>query len=282
MTRLLADIERHLERVRTIEAASISDAALDLAHHEAMLVALFERAESRGKKAGGLWLDLEEWLDGNLEELVEPLHWELLAVFGRSLDAPTRQSLIDWELASGSGLTDLGMVSPPSKSMQTWLQKRESDLYDLYGIADGWPLSKDRDFPWRIVPRYCERIGLVAVRPEAPQLRMPGHMWLRLRGLDRLRWLLALEAEHAVGDDDPWRASDEQANCIIRNAGRSLGPVLMEDVARADHPNGSATRSARSGVRSTPPSSHATSRVRASRSNRGSIDSTISSRPRHA
>lgn len=48
MTQLLDSIERHLERVRAIEAASISDAGVgpDLAHHEATLVALFERAET--------------------------------------------------------------------------------------------------------------------------------------------------------------------------------------------------------------------------------------------
>jgi signal transduction histidine kinase len=239
MTQLLDSIERHLERVRTIEAASIPDAGVgpDLAHHEATLVALFERAEAAGKKEPALWVDLlGAYLDGLLEQLVEFIYWDLLAVFGANLDASMRQRLIDWALAQDSGLADLSVVPPPSKSMQTWLERRETEFED---VGRGWPTRNDNDFPWRIVSRYCERIGLVTARPEAPRLRMPGQIWLRLRGLDRLRWLLALEAEYAVSDDDPWRASNEQAAGIIRNAGRLLAPVLMDEVVQADLPNGS-------------------------------------------
>ncbi|WP_181197867.1 ATP-binding protein [Enhygromyxa salina] len=44
----------------------------------------------------------------------------------------------------------------------------------------------------------------------------------RLRGIDRLRWLLALELEQAVGDDDPWCLSAAQLATLIRSAGHTF------------------------------------------------------------
>ncbi|HVH97479.1 MAG TPA: hypothetical protein VM869_02170, partial [Enhygromyxa sp.] len=150
MTQLLASIERHLDRVRAIEAASIPDtgAGPDLAHHEATLVALFERAEARGKKPHPV--DLQQWLDGELDLIVEPLHWDLLATFREKFDASTRQQLIDWALAQDSGLAELSTVSAPSEPMQKWMLRREPDLDD---VGRGWPLHAESDFPWRIVSR---------------------------------------------------------------------------------------------------------------------------------
>src|SRR5690242_6886048 len=101
MTRMLENIERHLECVRTIEAAAIRDAAVapDHRHHEAALIAMFEAAEAGGVEITTLSVNLGDWLDRYLAPLVDELHWGLLASFGDQLAQPARQQLIDWTIA---------------------------------------------------------------------------------------------------------------------------------------------------------------------------------------
>lgn len=209
---MLENIEQHLERVRTIADAGLPNASVgpDHRHHEAALIAVFEAAEARGVELDTLAVNLGDWLNRYLEPLVDELHWGLLASFGGQLDATARRQLIDQTIAQKSGLGEFSKYPPPSHTMRLWLEHlTERDL----AAQRAW-------YPWQVASRYCQRLGLVTAPPESPQLRMPGHTWLRLRGLDRLRWLLALEAAHAVGDDDPWCASTAQFAGILRNVGR--------------------------------------------------------------
>lgn len=220
MSWMLTSIERHLERVRLIESANLTDAGVgpDLVHHEAMLVRLFERAETMAvddKTQRRLSYALHDHLRRDVEWWVEELHWGMLAGFGAELDAAARRNLIDWMLAVECQLDELTEVPAPSSSRQIWLER----LLETASRRDEW---QGDNHPWRIVPRYCERLGLVTSRPHAPRLRLPGHTWLRLRGPDRLRWLLALESEQAVGDTDPWLASTAQRLLILANAGRTF------------------------------------------------------------
>lgn len=220
MSWMLTSIERHLERVRVIEAANIPDAGVgpDLVHHEAMLVRLFERAESEAKDDRArrrLTKTLDDHLRCDVERWVEDLHWGMLAGFGAELDSATRRGLIDWMLAVKCQLEDLAEVTAPSSSRQIWLER----LLETAGRRDDWHPDS---YPWQIVPRYCERLGLVTSRPHVPRMRLPGQTWLRLRGLDRLRWVLALESEQAVGDTDPWLASAAQRLIIHSNTNRTF------------------------------------------------------------
>jgi signal transduction histidine kinase len=212
MTRMLENIERHLERVRTIADAGIPDAGVgpDHPHHQASLIALFEAAETNNVAIDALSVNLGDWLDRYLEPLVDELHWGLLAGFGGQFDAHARRQFIDWTIARKSGLADFSKHPAPSLTMQSWLE--HAVARDL-ATPPAWQ-------PWQLASRYCGRLGLVSSPPEPPRLRMPGQTWLRLRGLDRLRWLLALEAVQAVGDDDPWCASTAQFAGILRNIGR--------------------------------------------------------------
>jgi signal transduction histidine kinase len=240
MTEMLESIEQHLECIRAIAAASIPDAAApDLRYHEASLIAAYDRAEASGKAKQPLALDLTTWLedDGHqLESLVEGLHWRLLASFGSNLDRQTRRRLIDWELTTVSLGEDFAEGPSPSKAMRSWLEESDTSIDTYYtNWITRWP--KDASVPPLQIPsRYCERIGLVSARPESPRLRMPGITWLRLRGLDRLRWLLALEAVQAVGDSDPWCASSAQIAGFLRNVGRPIGYTLSTSFAQRDHP----------------------------------------------
>jgi signal transduction histidine kinase len=212
MTRMLESIEQHLERVRTIAAAPIPDAGAgpDHKHHEAALIAMFEAAEASGVELVALDVNLTDWLNRYLEPLVDELHWGLLASFGAQLDAQARRQLIDWTVARKSGLSSFATHASPSQAMRLWLEH----------LTEQNNATKHAWYPWQVVSRYCQRLGLVTSPPERPRLRMPGYTWLRLRGLDRLRWLMALEATQAVGDDDPWCASAAQLTGIIRNVGR--------------------------------------------------------------
>ena len=212
MTRMLDDIERHLECIRTIETAAVQDAATgpDHRHHQAVLIAMFEAAEAASLELDTLSVNLADWLDRYLEPLVDELHWGLLASFGGQLDAAARRQLIDWTIAQKAGLHEFADLPQPSQTMRAWLEHliaRDDE------VVRAW-------HPWQVTSRYCQRLGLVTSAPESPRLRMPGHTWLRLRGLDRLRWLLALESVGAVGDDDPWCVSSAQFAAILGNVGR--------------------------------------------------------------
>lgn len=239
MIRMLEHIERHLERVRSIEAAKVVNAGNgpDLAHHERELLAAFERAEASGEHTTkwiesclATWLDEERGVD--LGYNVEELHWELLAGFGDQFDADARKRLIDWVLIDVASFGKLD-EQPPSRPMQIWLERLSERLLNERLLGHERERGATYMGPWQVVSRYCERLGLVSMRPAAPRLRLPGRTWLRLNGLDRLHWLMALEIERASGETDPWFASASQWAKIVRNAGL---PVIK--IAHADLPEG--------------------------------------------
>jgi signal transduction histidine kinase len=205
MAKLLAEIERHLRRVQRIASTQVVDADVwpDLARHEAHLIATYDEPEMSLR-------DLQDqWGPHQLERFVDELHWALLVGFGGMLTGEERAKLID--VAISLRRSDFEYERPHT-------DPREARVAQL--VLDIGPTSTD--YPWQITSRYCERLGLVGERPHSPQLLIAGEAWLRLRGVDRLRWLLALEGECALGDDDPWCIGPSQVNTLIRDVGRTF------------------------------------------------------------
>jgi len=54
------------------------------------------------------------------------------------------------------------------------------------------------------VTTYCDRLALTTGMDAAAELAPAGSTLLRLRGMDRLRWLLAVETSIATSSSDPW------------------------------------------------------------------------------
>jgi signal transduction histidine kinase len=220
--RFLDSIERHLQRVQVIQSSRVIEPEVgpDFAAHESTLLAAHDRARTVDARRQR-YLDEQferTWSGRRLEHFVDEMHWTLLAGVEGQLDSAARARLIDSAVLSVSGLEALDADAPSGVR-----GVRLTNLVDqVQTEVDGW----SSNHPWQIVSRYCERLDLVRTRHTPPRLRMRGQTWLRLRGIDRLRWLLALEFEQAVGDDDPWCVSPAQVAVIVRHAGRSY---LVDD-----------------------------------------------------
>ncbi len=223
MPRLVEEIEAHLDRVRVIEDLAREDAKLepDVRHHERTLVEAFERARQQTERARRrLEREYSErWSQFKVRHFVEELDWELLG--DAEIDAEQRKRMIDGALLLAAGLEYVD-PAPFQGVRRAWLA-------ELGERVSRRVRARSSSYGWENVPRYCERHGLVSARSEGPRVRMPGLIWLRLKGVDRLRWLLALEREHAIGDDDPWSASTAQLARLRRHAGRTFEAGDIED-----------------------------------------------------
>lgn len=107
--------------------------------------------------------------------------------------------------------------------MQVWIDHAMVNHLDVYA---SWLRGDSELFAWEIIPRYCERVGLVSRGSGRARVEVPGHTWLRLRGVDRLRWLLALECANATHDRDEWCISRAELAAILRHAGQTLQMML--------------------------------------------------------
>jgi signal transduction histidine kinase len=200
MAKLLAEIERHLRRVQRIASTKVVDADVwpDLARHEAHLIATYDKP---GMSLGDL---KDRWRPHQFERFVVELHWELLAGFAAKLSGEEREGLID----AAIDMRERNFARAPTEAREAWVAQLAHDIG-----------QKPTGYPWHVSSQYCERLGLVSERPQAPRLLIAGETWLRLRGVDRLRWLLALEGEHELGDDDAWCISSSK---LIRYVGCTL------------------------------------------------------------
>lgn len=216
MAKLLAEIERHLRRVQRIASTQVVDAEVwpDLARHEAHLLTTYA---TPGKSLGDLQ---HQWSPQQLERFVDELHWALLGSFGATLTGPERAKLIDAAISMRS--SDFKFDRPPAGPREARVEQLARDIE-----------QKSTDYQWHVSSLYCERLGLVSERPHVPLLLIAGETWLRLRGVDRLRWLLALEGERALGDDDPWCIGPSQIDDLIRHA----GSTFFEDNEYHDGPH---------------------------------------------
>jgi signal transduction histidine kinase len=227
MAKLLAEIERHLRRVQRIASTQVVDADVwpDLARHEAHLVATYQRlADSVPEGAAHLARELDSrWSPRQLERFVDEVHWELLAGFGATLTGQERAELINTAIE----LVENRAISPPTF--------RASRVLTLARSIE----PRTNEYSWHVSSQYCERLGLVSERPRVPRLHIAGETWLRLRGVDRLRWLLALEGECAGDDDDEWCIGTSQVDTLVHHAGRTF---FRDDESDYEGPHWSGVR----------------------------------------
>lgn len=64
--------------------------------------------------------------------------------------------------------------------------------------------TREEPATWHAASRYCDHLGLTHATPPGRTIAAAGTALLRLRGIDRLRWLLALETTFASSSVDPW------------------------------------------------------------------------------
>lgn len=209
MASFLERIDHHLRRVQRIEAADVVDADKwpDLARHDSTVVELFEQINAPDQFS-------ERWNRHQLDHFVDEMHWELLLGIGGRTNAADRGNDIDAGIAI--------VVNRVEQASSPRAQRLRDMAWIARETVDSWP----GQYEWEIVSRYCERLGMVRDRPAKPSLRLAGQMFLRLRGLDRLRWLLSLEAVSSVDDEDESCMSVRQAAAFVEHAGREWAEIL--------------------------------------------------------
>jgi signal transduction histidine kinase len=193
---LLERIVGHLERVRRVAEKEVvdRDIALDYDRFEALVLGLFERSGKRDDEtmAGN-------WDPAYLHAFVEELHWELLDGAGARWTATERFALIEAALVQASLIQDevSSESLPPSRA--SMLASLVKAAQKRIGTPSEWWLDLDPK-PWKVASHYCEYLGLTIASAVSPA----GALLVRLRGLDRLRWLLAIETSVATSDRDSW------------------------------------------------------------------------------
>jgi signal transduction histidine kinase len=125
---------------------------------------------------------------------------------------------INWELWEGDDSTagsrgideEIGRIAELARSRLQWRR----------GRRDGWESPA----------RYAFEIR-ATVRKHADRqvLTRSGAAFLELRGIDAVRWLLALEAAQSLGPADEWRVSSELAAQLIAEPERDIAVDELED-----------------------------------------------------
>lgn len=121
------------------------------------------------------------------------------------------------------------------------LHRPKSDLPLVDQLEIG-RVAVDFDRGREVVQSYALE-SRMAARTDARLLRVTGlgHMFLRLRGKDAIRWLLTSEVVQSFGDFDPWRASvallrdclEEQGiRQDVRPDGEAYFPFAIESLQR--------------------------------------------------
>lgn len=189
MQPFLERVVGHLERVQRVGSREIIEehVAPDPARFEAFVVGLFEKAGGAGQWCWDPWY---------LHRFVEELHWDLLDGRGGQWTAVGRFNFIELVIIERSRLSDLF----PQPGVATRLMAKA-----MAEVVEGRIGVHERKPPvWQAAPRYCEHLGLTHRTPAQARLAATGKTLLSLRGIDRLRWLLALETCVASSSIDPW------------------------------------------------------------------------------
>jgi signal transduction histidine kinase len=171
---------RTLERV---ERGEIADNSLDPADHALRVL--------------GAPLSVESWQTGDrIEGFVRELGRMLRQGLAAGESTERQMSLIELGLARWFGLPG----ELPSR-----VQTRELDR----------SVKEAQTLVWQDIVRYAERNQLT-VRKEGRSVLSPlGEVFQHLQGRDSVRWLLQIEAQLAIGENDPDRVSKEVAMAIL-------------------------------------------------------------------
>ncbi|MEM9455207.1 MAG: ATP-binding protein [Myxococcota bacterium] len=204
MLPLLERVVGHLERVQRVADKEVigRDDRLDYDDFEGFVIELFERAaDGDVQVAERLDRDHWVWTPDYLRAFVTELYWRLLDGAGARWTGPERISVIKVSLRHALRL-DEGVLAerltPPRMRLVAGLV--QSTQESIGSSEDSWVEWA----PWQIAEDYCERLGLSHVVGANTTVAPAGAIAIRLRGRDRLRWLLALETSLAISSRDPW------------------------------------------------------------------------------
>lgn len=207
MLPLLERVVGHLERVRRVAEKDVVDraVALDYDRFEAFVLELYDRADPNGAEA------LEQrgrWAPAYLRAFVEELHWALLDRVGARWPSNERFKIVEDALTSASGFEVEASGLPPSRTqmLDELVDTTEENVghseRQLQGLA--WKDEPRGGALWNFAVSYCDRLGLSGASADRWVASPLGATLVRLRGIDRLRWLLAIETLLATSNRDPW------------------------------------------------------------------------------
>jgi signal transduction histidine kinase len=205
----LERVVHHLERVQRVAGQAVVDAEvpLDYARFEAFVVRMFEE----GTVPEAHWC----WHPWYLRQFVNEIHWDIMDGAGGYWRAYERATFIEACIAVKSNMRHHASVialSAPRLRLLIAMVGAVSHRIGGGEHLDGVP------FEWQSVPRYCERLGLTRMSI----VIAAGTILLRLRGGDRLRWLLALEISIATSNTDSCCLSLESARWLSKAATQTL------------------------------------------------------------
>lgn len=202
MLPLLERVVGHLERVRRVAEKDVVDrnVAPDYDRFEAFVLGSFDRRG--GNDGGSRDIDPAWRLDPSyVRAFVDAMHWIVLDGIGARWPALERFELIEAGLSWVSTLEACRNVPHFSPSRARLLAALAESTEDSIGHpSELWP---DKE-PWNVAARYCTHLGLTLGSSSGASVSPAGSLLVRLRGRDRLRWLLALETSLATSDRDSW------------------------------------------------------------------------------
>jgi signal transduction histidine kinase len=195
---LLERVVGHLERVRRVAEKEVVDREVPLDHDrfEAFVLGLLDRLDR-----GATWLDEDwPWKPTYLRAFVDELHWTLLDGVGARWSAEERFELVEAGLARATRLavSDAEEHLVPSRA-HLLTSTIEAARKNIGSSEAEWGRA-----PWSFAVSYCDRLGLTGASASGVVTSPAGTMLARLRGIDRLRWLLAIETSLATSDRDSW------------------------------------------------------------------------------
>ena len=203
MLPLLERVVGHLERVQRVADKDVVDRddRLDHDEFEGFVIELFERAAG-GDAEVAERLDRHHWAwtPEYLRAFVTELYWRLLDGVGSRWSGSERVSFIKAGLRHASRLDDdvsVGRLTPPRARLVAALVR--STLSSI-GVGQQWGDPQTS----QLAEEYCERLGLSRVVRASTVVAPSGAIVVRLRGRDRLRWLLALETSLATSSRESW------------------------------------------------------------------------------
>lgn len=203
MLPLLERVVGHLERVQRIAEKQVVDreVALDHDRFEAFVIELFDRSAADDPATAARLESRWCWKPSYLRAFVEELHWGLLDGVAARWSTEERFELIEAALSKASWIDDDASIERLAPSRTRLL----APLLEATRQNIGYSEQEWRDgAPWNIAARYCEHLSLTDDPGHGVTVAPAGTLLIRLRGVDRLRWLLAIETSLATSDRDSW------------------------------------------------------------------------------
>lgn len=202
MLPLLERVVGHLERVQRVAEKQVVDRGIAVDHDrfEAFVLDLFERSAAADPAAAAGLGPRWKWTPGYLRAFVEELLWGLLDGAAARWPAADRFELIEAALAKASWLGGDASIERVAPSRTRLLDPLIDAAQRNVGYSEEWRSPA----PWNAAPRYCEHLALTSQTADGLTVTPAGALLVRLRGVDRLRWLLAIETWLAASDRDSW------------------------------------------------------------------------------